>query len=104
MSGFFMMRRKIINNVSLRPTGYKILLELLIEGHYSNIAEVPYIFHVRDSGKSKLGLKTQIDYLKHLLQRKVVKSSLLIYTNINNINFNQPALQSTLSCIISAPF
>ncbi len=66
MSGFFMLRRKVITSANLRPTGYKILLEILIEGHYMKSAEVPYIFYIRDSGESKLGIRTQIDFLRHL--------------------------------------
>ena len=68
MSGFFMLRRKVITGADLRPTGYKILLEILIEGHYLKSAEVPYIFHIRDFGESKLGIRTQIDFLKHLFR------------------------------------
>lgn len=66
MSGFFMLRREVIDGADLRPTGYKILLEILMEGHYQKVAEVPYTFHVRERGKSKLSARQQIDYLKHL--------------------------------------
>jgi dolichol-phosphate mannosyltransferase len=66
MSGFFMLRREVIDGADLRPTGYKILLEILMEGHYQKVAEVPYTFRVRERGKSKLSARQQIDYLKHL--------------------------------------
>ena len=66
VSGFFALRRQVIASANLRPTGYKILLEILIEGQFQKIAEVPYLFRSRGVGESKLGARTQIDYLKHL--------------------------------------
>jgi len=66
MSGLFMLRRPVIEGADLKPTGYKILLEILIAGHFDKVTEVPYGFKVREKGESKLSSKTQIDYLKHL--------------------------------------
>ena len=66
MSGLFMLRRPVIEGADLKPTGYKILLEILIAGRFDRVAEVPYGFKVREKGESKLSSKTQIDYLKHL--------------------------------------
>jgi dolichol-phosphate mannosyltransferase len=66
MSGLFMLKRPVIEGAELKPTGYKILLEILIAGHFSKVTEVPYGFKVRERGESKLSSKTQIDYLKHL--------------------------------------
>ena len=73
MSGFFMFNRKVVANAYLEPTGFKILLEILMEGNTQNIAEVPYTFKTRSVGKSKLNARQQIDYLKHvysLMRRK----------------------------------
>ncbi len=66
MAGFFMLRRSVIDGVYLKPTGYKILLEILVAGKFNRVAEVPYAFKIREKGESKLSSKTQIDYLKHL--------------------------------------
>jgi dolichol-phosphate mannosyltransferase len=66
MSGFLMLKKPVINGANLRPTGYKILLEILVEGHFQRVAEVPYTFRVRERGESKLSARQQIDYLKHL--------------------------------------
>jgi dolichol-phosphate mannosyltransferase len=65
-SGFFMLKRPVVESADLRPTGYKILLEILLEGHHQKVAEVPYTFRARERGKSKLNARQQIDYLKHL--------------------------------------
>lgn len=65
-SGFFMLKKQVVDGANLRPTGYKILLEVLLEGHYQRVMEVPYTFCVRERGESKLNARQQIDYLKHL--------------------------------------
>ncbi|MFC2060177.1 glycosyltransferase [Chloroflexota bacterium] len=72
-SGFFMFNRQIIAKANLRPSGYKILLEIVIEGKYQNLVEVPYTIEARTSGQSKLSATQQIEYLKHiygLMRRK----------------------------------
>jgi dolichol-phosphate mannosyltransferase len=66
MSGFFMFRRRSIDVNKLKPTGFKILLEMLVVGGARKTAEVPYIFQTRTKGESKLSSRQQIDYLKHL--------------------------------------
>jgi dolichol-phosphate mannosyltransferase len=66
LSGFFLLRREVIDGVELSPTGYKILLEVLVKGKAREIAEVPYIFREREKGKSNLSTGEGINYLKHL--------------------------------------
>ena len=66
MSGFFMLRRDAVAGVHLSPTGFKILLEILMVGRHQTVAEVPYTFVTRERGQSKLSARQQIDYLKHL--------------------------------------
>lgn len=66
MSGFFAFRRPVVGGVSLRPIGYKVLLELLVMGKFQRVVEVPYIFKTRSRGQSKLNPRQQIDYLKHI--------------------------------------
>ena len=66
MSGFFVFNRRIIADTNLKPMGYKILLEILMEGECDKVAEVPYTFVNRSGGESKLSSKQQIEYLKHL--------------------------------------
>lgn len=69
MSGFFAVRRSVVENVTLYPKGYKILLEVLTKGNYSrnNITEVPYMFEDRKRGESKLTGKEYVSFLEHLL-------------------------------------
>jgi dolichol-phosphate mannosyltransferase len=62
-----------VADAKLMPTGYKILLEILMEGKFRNVAEVPYTFVTRQDGVSKLNTKQEIEYLRHvysLMKRK----------------------------------
>jgi len=73
MSGFFMFRKRVVEGVELKPTGYKILLEILVRGKEQKLAEVPFLFALREKGKSKLNFRQQVDYLRHvysLMQRR----------------------------------
>jgi len=70
MSGFFALKRKVLENVKgpLNPLGYKILLEILAKGNFERVCEVPYVFGRRLAGESKLGGKVMLEYLIHLLK------------------------------------
>jgi dolichol-phosphate mannosyltransferase len=77
MSGFFMFQRPVVAQSHLKPTGFKILLEVLMEGEFHNTAEVPYTFKTRSGGQSKLNARQQVDYLKHLFSLMRRKGELL---------------------------
>jgi glycosyltransferase involved in cell wall biosynthesis len=66
LGGFFALRREAIENVELRPVGYKILLEVLARGRVRRVAEVPYTFQPRHAGQSKADLRQMRLYLQHL--------------------------------------
>jgi dolichol-phosphate mannosyltransferase len=67
-SGFFFFNRGIIKNTVLNPSGYKIGLEIFVKGEYSKIKEMPYTFIDRKRGESKLNLRENMNYLKHLVK------------------------------------
>ena len=69
MAGFFCLRRDTYERAKaagLRPTGYKIGLELLIKARCRNVAERPIAFAERAQGESKLTFGQQVLYLRHL--------------------------------------
>ena len=66
LAGFFLFKRKVIDGAVLTPTGYKILLEVLVRGNASHVEEVPYTFKERERGESNLTFREQLNYLKHL--------------------------------------
>jgi dolichol-phosphate mannosyltransferase len=72
MSGFFLVRRSAIRDLTLHPAGFKILLEILVRGNIRSAKEVPFTFGHRHKGKSKAGLKVGLEYLLLLasLRRK----------------------------------
>jgi glycosyltransferase involved in cell wall biosynthesis len=72
VSGFFAFRRGVVEGVALQPVGYKILLEVLVRGHLSQVVEVPYRFEARHAGRSKLTLSLHVEYLRHLLRLATV--------------------------------
>ena len=63
VSGFFMLNKRVVASAELKPRGYKILLEILVEGRFQRVVEVPFTFRTRSSGQSKLHIGQQIDYL-----------------------------------------
>ena len=66
MSGFFVLRRKCIEGSHFQPTGFKLLLEILAKGHICSVAEIPFKFGTRSSGKSKANGMTAIHYFSLL--------------------------------------
>lgn len=67
MSGFFALKRSVIDGVSLNPVGYKIGLEILVKGKYSKAAEVPIRFANRKAGESKLKGSEYLKYIDHVI-------------------------------------
>jgi dolichol-phosphate mannosyltransferase len=67
LSGYFALPREVFERAEeLNPLGYKIGLELIVKCCCSRIAELPIQFSDRHLGESKLGLREQINYLRHL--------------------------------------
>jgi dolichol-phosphate mannosyltransferase len=73
MTGFFVLRREVIQGVVLKPLGYKILLEILGRGKVHTIVEVPYVFRERVDGESKLTSQVYVDYIRHLLRLRIAR-------------------------------
>lgn len=64
MSGFFLFRKNIIEEVKFDAIGYKILLEILVKTKGVRIEEIPYTFSDRKFGESKLNSKIIYEYCK----------------------------------------
>ncbi len=67
MSGYFMIRKSLLEGKDLNSRGFKILLELLIKIEGLNVVEVPICFTDRTHGKSKAGVKEIVLYLRNLI-------------------------------------
>lgn len=75
LSGFFMLRRSVIDGIDLRPRGYKILLEILVRGRWRKVIDVPYSFHSRNAGVSKATMREGVQFFQHLVTLKQRRSS-----------------------------
>lgn len=68
LSGFFAVKSSVVDDSTLNPVGFKILLEILMHGNYRNVEEIGYEFNSRRYGESKLGLNNLFNYFLHLLR------------------------------------
>ena len=71
MSGFFLVRRSALDPEALHPTGFKILLEILVRTPGLRRAEVGYEFAARHAGDSKASLRQGVVYLRHLARLRL---------------------------------
>ncbi len=70
MSGFFMIRRELLDEVSrkLYGKGFKILLDFCVTANRPlAIEELPYRMRARTQGESKLGIQVVAEYLLFLI-------------------------------------
>jgi len=66
MTGFFLVRNDAISGIQFRPTGFKILLEILVCAPELKVVEVPLDFRARRAGVSKATFKQGLEYLSHI--------------------------------------
>jgi dolichol-phosphate mannosyltransferase len=67
VSGFFAVRKAVIEKALLKPRGYKILLEVLGKGTWEKDKEIPFEFVDRETGTSKLRIGTIVEYAQQVL-------------------------------------
>jgi dolichol-phosphate mannosyltransferase len=66
MTGFFLVRNEAISGIQFRPTGFKILLEILVCAPELKVVEVPLNFRARYAGVSKATPRQGLEYLAHI--------------------------------------
>src|SRR5919107_521716 len=67
MTGFFLLKNEAISGIQFRPTGFKVLLEILVCAPELKVVEEPFDFRARHAGVSKATLRQGFDYLIHTL-------------------------------------
>lgn len=72
-SGYFFIKRKVIDSINLKTIGYKILLEILVKGNYNKIEEFPYTFRMRKYSHSKLNIKEYMLFAKQIIEYSFYK-------------------------------
>jgi dolichol-phosphate mannosyltransferase len=65
-SGFFAVRRSVIDRVHLNAIGFKIGFEVIARAKTKRIVEVAYTFRDRELGASKFGRREVVQYLQQL--------------------------------------
>ncbi|MWB97263.1 glycosyltransferase [Agromyces seonyuensis] len=65
MTGFFLVDRDAVRSETLKPRGFKILLEILARARY-RVAEVPFDFAERFAGRSKASFLQGLRFLLQL--------------------------------------
>lgn len=78
LSGYFFMKKEVINGVNLKTKGYKILLEILVKGKYKKVQEFPYTFRVRKYSASKLNTKEFLLFLGQIINYSFYKAIRLL--------------------------
>jgi dolichol-phosphate mannosyltransferase len=66
LSGCYMFRRRAIEDIELRPAGFKTLIEVLARGRVGNVVEHGYTMEARRSGRSHVRLRDWFEYLGQL--------------------------------------
>lgn len=66
MSGFFAVRLAALDLTTLRPPGYKVLMEILAVSRLRGTVGVPFSFQPRFSGDSKASVAEGMRYLQQL--------------------------------------
>ncbi|WP_322768949.1 glycosyltransferase family 2 protein [Frankia sp. Cr1] len=75
MSGFFLVRVDALRLDQLQPSGYKILLELLVRTDKVTVAEVPYSFAERHAGESNASVFEGLRFIRHLFWLRVPRAA-----------------------------
>jgi dolichol-phosphate mannosyltransferase len=75
MTGFFLIDRRVVDAATLRPRGFKILLEILARRNL-RIAEVSFDFAGRHAGESKASMRQGLHFLTQLTALRFGKMSL----------------------------
>jgi dolichol-phosphate mannosyltransferase len=67
MTGFFLVRNEAISGIQFRPTGFKVLLEIIVCAPELKVVETPLNFRARQAGVSKATLRQGLEYLAHMV-------------------------------------
>ncbi len=78
LTGFFLLRRNRVAPDQLRPEGFKILLEILIRNPHLQVAEVPFEFGRRHSGKSKANSEEMLRLFRQTVKLRLLTMQRLL--------------------------
>jgi dolichol-phosphate mannosyltransferase len=67
LSGFFFLRREVMENTRIDAKGFKVLVDILVKNKNARVKEVPIVWVERRRGKSKFGVKEVLNYFQTIL-------------------------------------
>ncbi len=67
LSGFFVVRNAAIAEVPFHPTGFKILLEILVQAPHLKTVDIPFVMAPRHAGESKASIREGFRFLRHVI-------------------------------------
>jgi dolichol-phosphate mannosyltransferase len=68
LSGCYVVRRRAIAGVELKPLGYKSLMEILVRGSVGAVHECGYEMRKRERGQSKVHALHPLQYIRHVFR------------------------------------
>lgn len=78
LTGFFLVRREVLNPADLKPEGFKILLEVLVRTPGLRVAEVPFQFGERHGGESKANSTEVLRLFRQMIKLSLIAQKRLI--------------------------
>ncbi len=113
LSGFFLVERSVIEGMSTEDVerhgkSFKILLEILVKGKYEKVTEHPYLFRPRRRGKSKLGIRESIEFIRQVMELSEYRLPKFMVVGLSGVAVNMGMLYILhgilgISIIISSP-
>lgn len=70
ISGYFFLKRDVIEKTKIKSKGFKILLNILAKNKNKKIIEIPITHVERKKGRSKFGFLEVINYIRAVLSLK----------------------------------
>lgn len=79
MSGFFAIRRDVLDVETFAPRGFKILLEIVARSAPLRLTEIPFVFGHRVAGESHATLGEGMRFLRQLAGLRISSSKALLF-------------------------
>jgi dolichol-phosphate mannosyltransferase len=73
LSGYFLLRREVIDGKEFSPRGFKLLFDILLKSKTKRIKEIPYTFCPRKMGNSKMNIAVVLNYMLQILAQYIHK-------------------------------
>jgi dolichol-phosphate mannosyltransferase len=76
LTGFFLVRREKLNLDALAPSGFKILLEMLVQFPQLVVSEIGFAMAPRNAGESKASVQEVARYFRKLIELRLSQGDL----------------------------